>query len=328
MLPVRLRSSWAVFACLVVTFALLIAAGVRPTFAAADTVSAYRLPVATGRDAPFSLYAEERGRGDPVVLLHGLGGSTYSWRHIAPVLARTNKVIAIDLKGFGRSDKAFDTAYSAADQARLIVAFLQRRGLRNITLVGHSFGGNVALLVALQLQRTAPLLVRRLVLIDAPALPQPLTPTVMLLQQPVLPYVLLTLVPPDLTTRIALLPTPGQRLNRHYSQDDASAYARPFYDAAARHAYIQTARLIEPESLPQLLAAYGSIRQRTLLVWCTNDDVVPLSTGKALLGMLPRARLEQLDGCNHVPTDEAPQALAKVITRFLKPVANSQEATR
>ena len=287
-----------------------------PRAAGVADVYAYKLDVADPSGAPLSLYAEERGRGSPVVLLHGLGGSTYSWRFIAPILARNHRVIAIDLKGFGRSDKVFDRNYSAADQAQLIAAFLARRGLHDITLIGHSFGGAVALLTAIQLKRHDPSRIRQLVLIDAPVLPQMLSPIVAFMQQPVLPYVLLTAIPPSIATYLALAPSAARRLARHYTDADADAYAQPYYDAAARHAYIQTARQIAP-NLGGLLKTYRGVQQRTLLVWCTNDEIVPLATGRALVTMLPNARLEQLDGCNHAPTDEAPAALASSLVRFL-----------
>jgi len=292
--------------------------GVESAAASSASGFSYTFPVRGPHGLPVGLYAEERGHGDPVVLLHGLGGSTYSWRFIAPALARSHRVIAIDLKGFGRSDKAFDTSYAAVDQARLIAGFLKGRGLSNVTLVGHSFGGVVALLTTMELKRRDPGRVSQLVLIDTPALPQSLTPVVRLMQQPVLPYVLLTAIPASVMTSIALLSPSTMRFARDYTPGDAAAYAAPFQDAAARHAYIQTSRKIAPDlRVRELVAAYRQVRQRTLLVWCTNDEVVPLSTGHALAKIIPRARLEQLEGCNHAPTDEAPAALARSLTRFL-----------
>ena len=311
----RWRWRMAVWVMLAANFGITGAAGADLKPAAAYTVN-----VAAPGAPALELYAEEMGRGSPVVLLHGLGGSTYSWRFIAPELARGHRVIAVDLKGFGRSGKAFDTGYSAADQAKLIATFLVRRGLRHVTLAGHSFGGQVAMMTALELARRDPTRIERLILIDAPALPQPISPAVQLMRQPVLPYALLTAVPSDILTRIALAGSPGaegQRFERDYTDEDARAYAAPFHDAAARHAYIQTARQIVPDGLPEIVARYHGISQPTLLVWCRGDQVVPLETGRALKRILPRARLETIEGCNHSPPDEAPEALARAIQRFL-----------
>ena len=278
---------------------------------------AYTIDVASPGEAALPLYAEEQGHGPPVVLLHGLGGSAYSWRFIAPELARTHRVITIDLKGFGRSAKVFDTAYSAADQAGLIARFLERRHLDHVTLVGHSFGGQVALIAAINMARREPGRIRQLVLIDVPALPQQLTPIVALMQQPVLPYALLTALPPELVTRLAVTAAHDQPYERAYTEGDIRAYAAPFRDAAARHAYVQTSRQIAPANLGAIVERYRGVQQRTLLVWCSGDQVVPPATGRALVRMLPHARLDLIKGCNHAPPDEAPAALTRTLVRFL-----------
>ena len=315
----RMTQAVAGLAACLCALALVALPASADTEQAGTAVSAYKLDIPTANGKTLQLYAEERGHGSPVVLLHGLGGSTYSWRFIAPALARNHRVIAIDMKGFGRSDKVFDTNYSAADQAALVASFLQRRSLHNVTLVGHSFGGAVALLTAIQLKHRDPTRIRQLVLIDAPLLPQPLTPLVAFMQQAVLPYALVTAIPPGIMTRLALARTLSQPLTRHYTDADADAYSEPLYDAAARHAYIQTARQILPMRLGNLLRMYRTVSQRTLLVWCTADEVVPLATGQRVLTMLPNARLTELAGCNHAPTDEAPVALTHALTRFLHP---------
>jgi pimeloyl-ACP methyl ester carboxylesterase len=316
-LGVRLRC-WLTRLGLAASLALVVGAvpiGAQAAVRAGEDVRAYRVPVAHSDEGLFHLYAEERGQGAPIVLLHGLGGSTYSWRHVAPVLVLKNRVIALDLKGFGRSDKAFDTAFSAHDQAQLVVQFLQRRNLRQVTLIGHSFGGQVALLTALQLRVVDPTRIRQLVLIDTPALPQPLSPVVRFMNMPVLPYALVSAIPPELLTALALIP--GQRVEREASDGDVEAYAAPFYSARARHAYVQTARQIVPPGFGLVVSAYRKLKQRTLLVWCTGDDVVPVATGRRLARLMPNARLDEISGCNHSPPDEAPNALTRTLTRFL-----------
>ena len=72
-----------------------------------------------------SLYAEESGHGETLVLLHGLGASGYTFRRIVPDLARRYRVVTVDLKGHGRSDKPFDLNYSPHDQAVFIYWFLR-----------------------------------------------------------------------------------------------------------------------------------------------------------------------------------------------------------
>jgi pimeloyl-ACP methyl ester carboxylesterase len=292
----------------------LLLVGLAPRTDAAEVVG-YRAPVAPPGAPEIALHVEEQGRGAPLLLLHGLGASSYTWRHVVPALARSNRVIAIDLRGFGRSDKPFDQRYSAADQAAHIVAFIERRRLRGVTIAGHSFGGAVALLTTLELNRRAPGLVDRLVLLDAPAYPQQPTAFVRFLSQPVLPYALLSVMPPELPTAAALS---TERNADGPAMKDVSAYAAPYYEAGARHALITTARLIRPANWRQIVARYPSIRQPTLIVWCDHDHVVPISSGERLAKVLPDARLRVIRGCEHSPQDEKPAELLRLLGDFLR----------
>jgi alpha/beta hydrolase fold len=106
------------------------------------------------RQAPLHLWVE--GQGEPILMIHGLGATTYTWRHLIPDLARTHRIIAVDLKGAGKSDKPLDEAYGILDQAAVLKILVDRKGLTNLTLVGHSLGGGVALALALDLNRTSP----------------------------------------------------------------------------------------------------------------------------------------------------------------------------
>jgi pimeloyl-ACP methyl ester carboxylesterase len=282
--------------------------------AGAAGAASYRITLAATGEPPTALYAEETGRGPPVLLLHGLGASTFTWRHIVPALARTHRVIALDLKGFGRSDKPSSTRYTAADQAALVAAFIRERGLDGVTLIGHSFGGTVALRSALLLNRE-PGRIARLVVIDAPALQQNFGDAAGLVKAPGVPYAAMTMAPPELMARLLLraVSAPG----RTVPEGDIRGYAAPYYDPGSRHAFIATAQAILDANTRRLGARYRTIRQPTLLVWCRRDRIVPLATGRRLLRRLPNARLDVLKGCNHLPQDEVPRALLSKLRAFL-----------
>jgi len=271
------------------------------------------IPVTSANGSTVHIYAEEYGHGRPILLLHGLGASSYAWRHLIPELSRRHRVVAIDLKGFGRSEKPFDTNYSLIDHAELVTAFIRRTRLRDITLVGHSYGGAVALVVAQHLNRQAPGKLRNLVVMGAPAFPQKPTAFVSFMGTPVVPYAVLSIVPPELSAWLSL--SPQERQN--FSYEDVVAYARPYWQASARHALISTARQIVPDNLPQLLNGYRHIHQPTLVVWCRSDTTVPLSTGRKLVRTLPNARLRLVEGCAHAPQDEQPDRLLSILAPFI-----------
>lgn len=299
------------FAALCLALCAATASAGRPP---STSLVSYRAPVAPDGAPEIALHVEEQGQGSPLLLLHGLGASSYSWRHVAPELARRHRVIALDLRGFGRSDKPFDQRYSPADHAAHVVAFIRRRGLSRLTIAGHSYGGAVALLVTLELNRTRPGLIERLVLLDAPAYPQQATAFVEFLKQPVLPYALLSLVPPELPTAAALS---TERNDGNVDMADVTAYAAPYHEAAARHALISTARQLRPANWRAIVARYPSIRQPAMLVWCDHDHVVPIATGQRLARALPNARLEIIRGCEHSPQDERPRELLRLLRGFM-----------
>ena len=89
----------------------------------------------------------EMGRGEPVVLLHGLPESWYSWRYQIPALAEHFRVIAPDLKGYGQSDKR-DGNYSMPGIIRELTALLDAIGLDRYRLAGHDWGGLIASFLA------------------------------------------------------------------------------------------------------------------------------------------------------------------------------------
>ncbi len=274
------------------------------------------IALATGHAAPVSLYFEDFGHGRPILFLHGLGGSGYTFRHLVPVLARSHRVITLDLKGFGRSGKPFDAHYSIYDQARLVEAFIAARGLRAVTLVGHSYGGLVAMLTALDLDRRSPGRITRLVLMDTPAFPQPIPRAQAFLNWPVVPYVALMALPPVITARLGLraerrrTPPPGDH--------DIAMYAAPIGEAAGRHALIASARLIAEDDGQGVIPRYARLQTPALLLWCRHDPTVPLQTGERLARTLPKARLAVIDGCEHVPPEEAPRETLRALQGFLQ----------
>jgi 3-oxoadipate enol-lactonase len=92
------------------------------------------------------------GRGQPILLVHGFGANRFTWSKIVKPLASHYKVITLDLKGFGCSQKPEDRRYSLRDQSAAVLRVIDRLALAGITLVGHSMGGGVALLVAMALE--------------------------------------------------------------------------------------------------------------------------------------------------------------------------------
>ena len=266
-------------------------------------------------EAPLRLWVEERGRGKPVLFIHGLGANAYTWRILVPALARTHRVITVDLKGFGRSDKPLDDAYGALDQAALVKTLIIRLGLTDITLVGHSLGGGVALTLAYDLNRSRPGSVQRLVLLSSIAYRQQLPPSLALLQVPIVAQLGAFTLPAEVQIYNALREAYYDPAK--ITHDQIQAYARPLYEPAARYALLKSVEQIVPANLTQLVTRYPKIRQPALLIWCAEDRIVPLWVGRRLARQLPNSRLSVLKGCGHVPQEEAGAQTLSLMRRFI-----------
>ncbi len=266
-------------------------------------------------EAPVKLFYEEEGKGPPVLLIHGFGTSTYTWRHIAPALALTHRVIAVDLKGFGQSDKPFDARYSVFDQAELLAQLIEDEDLRDLTIVGHSFGGGIALLLALENDNRLNGRIKKLVLLDTIAYPQHIPVFFRLLDVPLFSHLGVRMVPPIVQTRVALRIAYFD--DSKIDPEEVETYAAPLKTAAGKHAIIYSARQIVPDDLAEIAERYGSIALPTLILWCDHDRIVPFEIGLKLRRTLPNSSLRLVRDCGHMPQEEQPEITLKLLQGFI-----------
>jgi pimeloyl-ACP methyl ester carboxylesterase len=252
---------------------------------------------------------------DTFVLLHGYGGSSFTWRHWLEALSARGHVVLVDLKGFGNAPKPNDGCYSPRDQADLVGQLITQRDLNRVTLVGHSLGGGIALLVALRLVAAGEGRLHRLVLVAGAAYPQRLPPFVSLARHPRLSEILWRLFGARRIVRRVL----------HTIVHDPSrvtplqieGYARPLSSPGARRALISSALQIVPDDLDRTIGLYPTLRVPTLLLWGRGDPVVPLAVGERLAADLPHATLVVLEACGHLPPEELPDESLAALREFL-----------
>lgn len=266
-------------------------------------------------NAKINLYYEAYGRGDPILFIHGWGLNTNMWSHLVSPLAQHHRVILIDLKGFGESPKPADGNYSAYDQARLVSQFIRTRGLKDLTIVGHSFGGSVALITSLYLAEVAPDVQNILILIDSMSYEQPLPSFVRILATPALGRLVVSLIPK--TVQVRSMMKLAYYDDVQITDGVVEQYAEPFREPGAEHATLTTARQLIPPDLGELSERYATIQLPTLLIWGREDKIVPLYIGQQLAFSLPHSELVVLDQCGHVPPEEKPMETVNAILRFL-----------
>lgn len=265
---------------------------------------------------PLKLAVIESGQGRPILLLHGFATSSYTWHAILPELSKNHRVIAIDLRGFGASDKPLDDRYSIQDQTEAVQAFIEQENLRDLTVIGHSYGGGITLTLALNAAQEKKPRIRNIVLIDTIAYRQPIPIFFKLLQIPMVGDIGMTLVPPEIQA--------GQGLRlAYYDQDkisgqDVAEYANTLYSSAAKHALTKTIEQLIPENIDEIALRYKTIKLPTLIVWCQQDKVVPVVLGLRLHEEMRSSELALFTHCGHMPQEEKPEDTVAAIQAFLK----------
>ncbi|HSR43104.1 MAG TPA: alpha/beta hydrolase, partial [Longimicrobiales bacterium] len=213
-----------------------------------------------------------------------------------------------------------DGRYGPRDHADAVLRLIEQRDLRRVTLVGHSLGGGIALLAALDLLDRDPGRLHSLVLIEAAAVPQDLPPFVRMARLPGIGSLLLRLLPSRTLIRWVLRTVVHDPST--VTPEQVRGYAAPLASADVRYGIVETARRILPDGVERIVERYGQIRVPTLLLWGRNDPVIPLRLGRRLHELLPRSRLVILEECGHVPQDERPGLSLDAVLSFLADVGD------
>jgi pimeloyl-ACP methyl ester carboxylesterase len=258
-----------------------------------------------------------KGAGAPLLLIHGFGASSETWSGIAEPLSLHFRVVTIDLMGFGKSSKPTGASYALEDQAKGVLRVISDLGLNDVTLVGHSMGGGVALLMALELLalQAAHVRLRRLVLIDSMAFPQRLPHFIALLRVPVVGPLLVRIIPPSWCVRYVLRQSYYDPSRIEHARIEA--YADALRNHGGRHAIVATARALIPANFSDIIARYPEIRVPILLLWGLKDRIVPLRVLELLKVAFPAAYRAEIDDCGHLPHEEKPGETSERLLEFL-----------
>jgi pimeloyl-ACP methyl ester carboxylesterase len=240
----------------------------------------------------------------PMVFIHGLGGSSTTWETVLGRFAETHRVLAVDLLGHGQSD-AGDPAivdYSIGGLARAVCELVRAMSLSSITVIGHSLGGAIAATAALE----EPDLISRLVLVDSAGIGDEINPRLV---------ELVTGEPSAAAARELLgLFFYDERFVLDSGVDEyLLAWSRPGADTAIR----AVASSAFDGSSQRLGIDLARLRQPVLVVWGSEDRVIPVSYANVAEADIPAAEVTIIPSAGHAPQIEAAAAFTEAVEQFI-----------
>jgi pimeloyl-ACP methyl ester carboxylesterase len=263
------------------------------------------------------------GRGPALLLLHGIAGSSRTWRDVIPQLTDRFTVIAPDLMGHGLSEKPVGD-YSLGAFASGIRDLLDVLDIDQASVVGQSFGGGVAMQLAYQ----HPELCDRLVLVDSGGLGREVNWMLRFMTLPGSEYVMPAIFPKFVRnwgdSLFRSINDRGIRLSR--LNEMWSAYAS-LAESENRQAFARTIRaVIDPggQTVSAMDRLYLTSLMPTLIIWGDRDDIIPVSHAHAAHKAIPGSRLVIIEGVGHFPQIEAPEQFISALVDFM----DSTEPTR
>lgn len=243
----------------------------------------------------------EAGRGDPVLLLHGWGTSSESLAPLAGALQDSFRVLAVDLPGFGWS-QAPPAAWGVAEYAAHVERLMQETGVARAAVVGHSFGGRIAIRLAAE----HPERVHRLCLVASSGI-RPRRG----------PGYYARVAAAKLARWFFSLPGWGAAGRRMISRVYGRLGSRDYRAAGPMRA---TLVKVVNEDLTPLLPA---IQAPTLVLWGDRDQEVPRPAMEIMAARIPGARLRVFPGAGHFPFADAPEEVGRAVKAFLRGEAAS-----
>ncbi len=251
-------------------------------------------------------------RNPPMVLIHGYTASVYVWKTSAPMLADAGfRVIAVDLLGFGYSEKPAWFDYTIQSQARMVSRFMNRLGIGRAVIVGSSYGGAVAL----ELTLNDPEFVEKLVLVDAVCNNDLKShPILRLASVPGIGEIITPFLCDSKTFLRYRMHGTLAKANHHLiTNDRIESTIRPLHAADGHNSVLATSRNWDAARLEQ---DAHLINQPTLIIWGDHDTVIPIKNGYKLHEEILNSRFVILRDCGHVPQEERSDLFTEIVSEF------------
>ena len=264
----------------------------------------------------FINYKAMDGQGPVLVFLHGFAASGTNWDDVKPYFEGKRACFFTDLKGFGFSSKPKDGDYSLETQAKIIVDFIHALNIEELILIGHSYGGAVAVYTQRELwENGCAGVIKKMVLIDSPCRGDEAPMFVNVLKSPVIGPLALGLCPAEFSTKTVL----KQAFFNDDLITDTIFHRYYFFWGEANYSYAlrKLAKQCFPEKPRDADNLFACLNMPTLIIWGGKDEIIDIEQGYELRDSLKNARMEIISDCGHVPQEEKPYETFVLINDFI-----------
>ena len=252
------------------------------------------------------------GHGDPVLLLHGWPTSSHLWRHVMGPIAEHYRVIALDLPGFGQSDKPLDVSYSFRYFERVLSGFLDSLEIGRTSLVVHDLGGPIGLYWASQ--HTGRL--DKLALLNTLVYPEVSWAVVLFvvaIKAPILRSIMAS--PWGLETALRI----GVHDRSRLTDEAIRGTLAPFEAKSARRALLKAGHNLSPKGFVEIARWLKSLESPVRGIYGARDRILPdiAKTMKRVQQDVPHAEITPLPDCGHFLQEERPDQIGRLLAEFL-----------
>jgi pimeloyl-ACP methyl ester carboxylesterase len=257
----------------------------------------------------YEYFDHENPDAKVIVLVHGFLSSTISFRQLLPGLTKEYKVIALDLPGFGQSEKSKSFIYKLSNLGQLIIDFLDKLNIQNAILIGHSMGGQICMHAA----KKAPDRIDKLILLGCCSYVKRASRSLIACSYlPMFTWGMRSWIQKKDIKQNLLSVLHDSKL---VTQEMIDGYSKPISEAAFINSLIRLLRHREGDMSSEELR---EINQPVLMIWGKEDKVIPVKTGYRLKHDLPNAELIVYEKCGHLMMEEKPKEITTEIIRFIE----------
>jgi pimeloyl-ACP methyl ester carboxylesterase len=254
-------------------------------------------------------------KGSTVILLHGVSCHVEFWERNIAALAREHRVFAVDIVGFGRTDKP-EVVYTFQLMADFVLDFMKTMGIDKASLVGNSMGAGISLTVAAQ----APERVKKIVLVDPVGLGRGLSPVMRLMTLPVIGNVLTKPSRKGVVRQMQLCLYNPSLASDDFIDRATAIGTLPGNQRSFLSFLRETCNMagVKKGLVADFAALLKKIKTPTLVIWGRQDSIFPVADGEAAVKGMANVRLHVIDRAGHLPQIDKPEEFNATVLDFLR----------